>query len=1347
MLAFFMNSSTFLLGAAFLPFSLYASISPETLLTPKTAPQDPEALLEAPLKASLNLFQTLSEKAAKAYCGIDYASKIGTSNQAANLFPPTPYSRLKHLSRALKAFLEYAKVDLPESVVNDMKRALLTDEHALYAVLQRLNEIIPQGFKYPLEIQFLLENKPDLKQQGPLPITLPEALRQVHEPLFSLWRENVTYAPESESGFNLFARLNQLKTLTAGRALTPSEAEALGAPIGTSEDATNSNPMGPTPTTLFGKAVLAQKIVTSVLAGTPSHFPRIHHLLTHPQCSIGAALDAAVELVQGTRTEPLRHTVANRLDELHAVWKKDVADRLLFQPRHWPRSCALTTLGDLIEALSQKLTLVPHYVENADEVLSSLRAAFLPFNEDGTVELSGILAALVTRTRMLRIPSFMIDDRGAQTWIETIGNIHETTPRTLFGIANTIANELRETVTLQTLETVRRLVGSPKDAPVAPNDPNRTPTFWSLVNHLAAESLKSVYPQEALIEHIDALENAGGHEVLVDRLHQMDAAVRQIFKDNAYLGAEHLIDVLVLEGPRLLAALNTLSDPHLPTAETDAWWDPASNLYAPLNRILSAALFSEASTVIGDVQASRCVCPQKEDYAFEDLASVLRTTQTNLNAGLVAPKNKDVELKLRALIAKLGGTEADFSRSLETVSKRLAFLQEALPLLASILETPKKAMEALLGERDLKTLFDELRDCTTHLTPENLDWAVALLRDGDPNHPETIPAHLTRMTNDLLMALFGLVIDPYRAPYDGFTLHPRAALRCDLQTLRQTLERDKTVLNEETFRRLGGPWDGASGPTVFGRLVAVEEALLRRQNTALPVEAVLRWSAQFLRRIRDIAREGWTERTAEQIGAPDDAPVRASLFGALNGLLNDVLVAPAVHILDATKETLGRIENQIRVHEAPEDPAYLDLLRRIEAMSSQLPSLSNALGTLAGFLRPRASEQVQTLAQQLFCETQNLARDIEALLDSGEGWRLLLERLEKGANGGASIPALEEALALKLHALFLPLRKVCTSDSFEKANAFLEQYRQRLRPGPCNLYYVTDALRAIGTAASRISSALQSTLAETKLPAERALPPEAARAFEQTTNRHLDALTASIRSLSETMQPTSQALPRFLGKGAVPHDLSDVLADFADEMTQAAQTTEALVEHLGYAVPHAEWTPSPTWDHAALSVSFDEMNAAFDALAQTITQLAQTQDRWGALVSDPSAIGLKVAFQGLELKSLIPSLKAIRNILRAPDSQNGTPLCSGCATVTATEKVEVLASHVEQLGSALSALSHAFEAEAQTGLLRRSERALAGAFETTDGIALTEIVADWPSRMEKLETQINAIMKWLGLSV
>lgn len=1328
---------------AFALFFLSVPILPCTSLSATffandPVPQAPEILLEAPLRAALNLFQTLTKKAATIHCGINYAQHLGVFEQPANSLPSTPYSRLAHLFRAITAFQEYKKVTLPQPVIDAMRIQLLEEEASISEILIRLNEIVPKGFTHLEEIRFLLEESPNLSPKGPFTISLPDALRRLHEPLFALWRQNIVYAPASDTGFNIFARLHQLKELADGHPLTVEEEVALGAPIGTLEDATGGKAVGSTPQTLFGKAGLVQRIISRVLAGAPAHFPRIHHLLTHPDCSIGAALSAAVDLIQGRRTAPLRHTVADRLDELHATWKRDLAERILPPPQHWPAPCVLTALSDRLQMLNRKLIKASPYVEEGQDLLSSLQAMFTVI-EDGWAPLSGLAAPLATLARILALPSFAVDDRGAQMWGATIGNAHDAAPRTLFGIVNTVAEELwPETITRSTLEAVQGLIGMPTDTPTVPGDPNRVPTFWSLINHLALESLKAVYPRETLWERIDDLEDHQTKGQLIERLRLMDAALQQILKNKTCLGLDRLIHTLAVEGPRLLEALQEKA---LADTQNDAWWDPASPLYGPLNRILGAAVCGKISTIVGEAHTTsscRCPCCQSGGVAFQDIGWTLRTVQDNLRQSLMASAGTAAESKVRTLVEKVGTPQPLLSGTLETISDRWTFLQKAVPSLAPFLDDPQNLQQALIGNRGIKILVEELQKVTTAFSPDHLIHAQALLRE--------ITARLNQITHQLLTVLFGLAVDPYRAQYDGFTLQPKAAIRCDLQTLRYTLGLDETIARGETFRRLGGPWEDAAELTVFGRLASVEKALLQRQKTALPIERVLQKTAQFVRQTRAIASEGWTDQTAAQIGTGDETAQMPSLFGTLNGLLGDILASPVMQILEAAQERLDSLAQKLQEHPGLQEPTRKELLNRIENLPLQLPLFSNALNALSGFLRPRTTEQCEVVAKKLLHNIQELTREIDCQpFAPDEEARLKRQLGTQNDVGTSSLWGLANTLALRIHALFLPLKEVCTSEGFAQERTHFETYRQTLRPGSCEFYYMTDALKAIQTAAIRSTNALQSILTQSQTPTERALPPEAAQAFDQTINQYLGTLTTTARFLAKTVDATAQALPSFLGRKTVRHDLSDVVTDLADGATKAAETTESLIRYLGYTllttVPTA---PSLAWEHANLSSTFHEMITDIEKLSKTIECFANARNHWGALVSDPSKWGLQITFQSLEFKSALPQLETIAILLRKQAEKKGSLLCRGCEITMWNQDAGALVTVVEQLSCALKTLGKTFEEEARTGLLHRSEKALERAFELPDGRPLAEIEATWPARVQALETQIKRVKCFFG---
>lgn len=85
-------------------------------------------------------------------------------------------------------------------------------------------------------------------------------------------------------------------------------------------------------------------------------------------------------------------------------------------------------------------------------------------------------------------------------------------------------------------------------------------------------------------------------------------------------------------------------------------------------------------------------------------------------------------------------------------------------------------------------------------------------------------------------------------------------------------------------------------------------------------------------------------------------------------------------------------------------------------------------------------------------------------------------------------------------------------------------------------------------------------------------------------------------------------------------------------------------------------------------------------------------------------MGLKLAFQSLELKGSIQPLQTILTSLRK--AGKGSLLCAECDSKGVIEGVENLSTRIEQISDALTTLSRALEEEARTGLLRRSKKLL-----------------------------------------
>lgn len=1402
-------------------FALLASISPSEAMYDPTL--SPEGALCARFQALIPLFQKAVEAAQRApYEAFDYAHTLGQLDQSADFFPPTPYSRFLHWARVIEGFHLYAKVDLPQEALTQMTAVLEGTESvpSLRSVLGRLADLAPHASEQSSEMLFLLGLSSTVPEEAPVKVSLPEVMAYLSASFFDLWKDYVTWkeppskpvGQETQNGeadykkdetagasnlnpsteeavlkapLGLFADLLEFKVSAEEGGLTDAVQAALGAPLGTLEDQT--------PTTLFGKAILVQKILACVLKGAPAHYPRLHHLLTHPQCSVQAALAETKVLLHSPGAIPPRHTVANRLDKIHGFWKTDLLERLSHQKDYWPVSCQVPSLQDRLTTLYNQIAdLLPFFSSLQDrERALALMEALSPIS--GACPLTHFSGALIMLERLIRIPSQVVDGLTMQVWCKVIGNANDTTSRTLFGILNEVGKiitEFHEAPDPQAWKHIETLMGTPQDAPFAPDEAYRKATYWGLVNGLAFSTLEAALDWEAIENSLESLPEIL-RLPLKKRFETLQEAIRQIFRSKRFWGVDRLIEALQIETPKLLEALSdevlkTNSEALAEAAEA-AWWSQDSPLFGPLNRMIGAAVGASSICLLGGAVDPALSNSTQLTGRFQDLSWTLERVQANLKEGLEKataasekPEGRSLQtmaegqdeavtvedplsfeeapLRFKALTSLVGSPHFSQLGPKTTLSSCLAWAQKILPAVAPLL-TPQAALEVwqlLTAPQGLYALLHRLHTLTESLkiSPSStlFEEAQTLLtaRHGLYD-PSTLLGQVNLLLRLLLTPFFEVMVDASQAHLHGLNFES-SPWRAELQELRVALEASKMKWRKEALT-FGEPWQNHHALTVFGRWKAYEEAVLEKglKGYILPTKALLELTARFGSRIRRgmreiVQSESTVSNDVRWIGMVDDAPEAETLWGLLKAMLEKVLVGSSEESLDEASVLVTELEKVLAKADSQDSPQVNENENPLNLQAALL-GFSKTLRSVASFLPLHGAEQLEAGIQEFSKEVQKSHQRLSS--STSEELAQLALRVGQPSDLEGRVPSLFaqiNRLTLHLHALVFPLRKAYSSVISAEAWAFLESRKSALCPGDCQASAVTAGLRVIQTSLHGIEALLEMILVQK--PQNRALPQAKAEVFNQKQAQLLGMLRQAVQGGGRALTRAAQNLQDVFQNSQNGVGLADVMADLAQESQATYSALQALFEHWGYeGVLQTEQSllPLATWSCKALGEAFKGVNQTLKTLTEALERVSLESQHFEAYVADKAILSEAVGLLALDIKAALPSAYTIQSFLRRQVTVAQSWPCPDCDGKALAKEAEVCSLRLGLLAEAIAALSSTLETQAETSLLKLPLEALTLAKIDDQGVSLAEIMAPFSERLEAMEAKLRVAMYQVGL--
>ncbi|MDR2463998.1 MAG: hypothetical protein LBD36_00040 [Holosporales bacterium] len=1317
------------------------------------------------------LFHTIEKLPLKK---IDYYEINGRPSDTPDVYPVTLYSKFLHLKRTLSAFREYTKLHLPENVIDKMTDIIgqqndKESKPTLCCVINELITCIPLQYHPHVKnkILYLLGVSTDSAPQPPLQQSnLPSIINLLFAQLFDVWREYFVYPGISEN--NVFALLTQLQTIVQERQNLRSESEAsLLIPFGSIHDGSNS--------TFFGKALLAQKIVGSIInTYNPLHYPRIHHLITHESCSVSNAIIATIHYLSNDTTTMPHHTIANRLDCIHKFWKNSLIEKMLVIPNYWPKQheplslqMKITTLYNLLH--DKKMTTA-HNDKQKIEFINKLIAQF-----SCTYEHNSICAKLVVLSNILLNPNTIIDDESFDYWIRFIGCSSDNSNTTLFGIVNSVYDILSiKNTPIDAFIHVVSLIGEQKDW-YETNQGDQT--LQGVLNRLFANCFDITTKYEHEVRQIPVIGGLSSHldtmyRQILTRTDYLFASIRTLVTSHQFDWADLVVECLHTHVPKLVSYLKQygkLSQNELFAHLCKPLWSNFE-IFGELNAMINAVIGGGINRVFNELTYSK---PQRHTLAYY-LNSINKLTQSPNIKGTV----------LHSIIGDQNN--AYLGRTL-TLNDRFRYLQEIIGNISIFEDTTNEwytITNVLLNKFQL--IHTALNVLSRKFDIETFQSAVQILGYvSDLPSQDTVFGVMNSLFYNSSSSLFGLILDKYKAGRLGLIVDTRHSLFDDLQTLKEFLEQTQTLDITDEFNTLGATWHNAYAPSVFGRLISCEDTLIQLWNNAyyIPIYDVLELAAQFYDVIYEIIHDGYTHDTLKKIGTPISNIDEHTLFGVLNHVIATCLTSPLGHNVKYISDVLPTIIEKIFKHPAMQLNDKITILSRIvsqETLQELFPDISiemykniplsileeqiaASFYPIAGFFRFHQAEQLWILGSQMIEIVNKLDSYINQTVASFNPvcpvYDKSIPNTILATIGTATdfenentLFAISNKLGMRIHEIYSTLQKWHNSPLFVEYFQFLDKLKQIFFPGDCQLYYLTNCFFKINQSIANIKTAIQSICSDLSVSIETRTRNECDYAFRLKKHRLFDEIEQNLEKTSTLIQSIAKILPHVLGEQFYEIlrcvDLSEYAIDAVDNFHNLEHSVLQFIHHLGYSFdirgPERQIT---NWTCSEFTLMLNNINTNIAELSQIIYNIGRNFGRFRFFIIDRVETGTWIENCSNMLRRSVNS--SIPFDLRKHEMSNRKLHCNSCRVPAL--QFENFMQSVQELTVNLSFVANAFLSYSQISPLQTTYTLLTGIGQSTNGVSIIdELFSETdphslPSKVDSMCRTIQQIMRIAGL--
>lgn len=1305
--------------------------------------QSQEQYLSEQIQKTRNLFTGLLQTIDKAPIKtLQYAKTLGLLQHKSDLYPVSPYSKIQHLCQSILAFKDYKKVHLPQNIMSSMLKILKSPEKdsdpTLPNIIKYLQTYISRENINKQKILFLLGEIKEAPQDLPLKINLLDTINSLFTPLFQIWKDRIVYQENIYDSQNIFSLLNQLEIIIKNPSLNEEKKFFLETPLGAIDNEDTQ--------TLFGKAILAQKIVGSIITSfAPVHYPRLHHLLTHPSCSITQALIETIHYLKGESETKPHHTIANRLDALHNLWKKSLIEKLINCKNYWPKDIYFLSLQKKIVSIASQLSDLNLIYK--DDNLNTLNSFFNNASYKNTYDYESLFTPITALANLLSNPRIIIDDEHFKDWVYFLGCAGDTLPQTLFGILNFISKKL-ENPSDNTWNETLSLIGKKEDLAEF-NHPQKT--FFGILNYLFTKSFSATNLSfQKIFELVDQLthridmpkhlqEMLGSYHdkknsnTLQERILYLQESIQFVLNQHQFEWIDYLIDNVYSHLPKLIGYLQkglTMPSYDLFSHFGKAWWS-CFEIYESVNAIINAAIGGGIQKIFHDTNS------------YLDQSSLqLQTLKWYLNQIHRHLQNPIFQnSQLRFMVGSPNKTHLD---QVLTLYDRFQYIQEIADSIVifidldiaqewyNVLVSPQTGLLSKFHQ-----FYLEIEKLSRKSNEKTLQNALKILGNTtDSPHQNTIFGIINFLFQKSSSSLFGLILNKYSAQKFNLEIQTRHLLLEDLQKLKEFFEKNKKIEMIDALSLIGGGWHNAFIPSVFGRLAACEDTLLQLWSQAyyIPIYNILSLAAQFYTLTHEIINEGWTIRTLKNIGTPISSVNEISLFGTLNDVISSCLTTPLGCNLKYITVLLPEIISKIQQHPALSQENKEKILKlimaqdlpwknsseeksqeiNIESLQNLEQIIAESFYPIAGFFRFHQAQQLWKIGRKII----TLFQEINQILDLTKkdfdpsypqmNPNLPLTLLEKigtpldfKQTKNASIFLFSHQLGIRLHSMYSTLKKWVHTPEFLKYFQILDQLKQKKFPGKCQLYYLTNGFLKIDQSLNIITKALQSILKDTSVSVQtRSLEEKEFEIFCQKKYQLFNDIEESLKSISRTLISIAQVLPHVLGTQLNEIlrcvDISEYMKDASDYFQRLQESIFKLVQHLGYAL--SEDLPSPSiteWNCSEFLQTIQHTGKILATLSKTIYDIAYNINRFTCFIPDLVETGYKIKKCELILQRIHSSTTDIQHILRHHANQERTFHCPSCNVVKTARFFENITQNLQEVSTNLSFLAQTFFLQAE----------------------------------------------------
>lgn len=1279
---------------------------------------------------------------------LDY-SFVGSFDSEESLYPSTLYSRIQHLRHAV-ATLDRKENHLPEPVIDSMLDILqnqkfpeasidedrrsqiqsLSTSSTLNGVIQVLTNDVAAEAAWEDEIRYLLKQSTQQSKYLSLDANLPDLVNSLFKRLFLEWRNKVIYKEDSNDDQNIFSLLYKLQNIINDPIKTP--AHPLDILIGSMDDED--------PNTLFGKAILTQKIVlNSVISKfTPIHYEQLYSLLDDSQDSVMTALNDTIRYVSGESSTKPTKSIETCFDEIHLLFKKVLIERLMILPDKTERN--KNSLENLMKKISDNLILI----ESNSPQLTLLKQYFFKptpnYRDQNELYYNqySLFARIKSILNILMHPQYLLDYTVFEEWNALIGHETDTCQNTGIGLLKACLNEVN-TKSSDRLDIALSYIGNPHDVFTLNEEKH---SFYGIINRLFRLSFQQllgfIQPDKdrslpALMEKfserfkdspqlaamIGTSEDSIESVTLCGRMNLLCNSIHQLIKDNQFDWADLVIQSLYKEIPEIQRKLQYGID--LPQYDLwkyfgKAWWSD-HEIYKPLNNLIHVVLG-------GGIHQAFSYPNTKAILQPNTLENYIDLINENLE------KTHNITGALRAVI----GDKIPNGIHLEKVStlqNRFYYLHEIIKKLPIFLNYENaQALYKLVSDPDKGLLmkFDALNDLLVNLNIlnqrsqsftqaqkaqiDNLINKARLIIGKNTDQPgmETIASIMNAFFERSSTIFFNLILNKFTASKFGFELENKHSLYDDVLKFQQFLNKNSNPNVNETWGLIGNNWHNKYTPSIFGRLAAIQDILLNLWNESyyIPFDKILEIAAQFHEKINDIMHNSWTPYSVMNVGTPISFIEENSLFGNLNHMIDASLTVSLKRSFTSILETLTEIQQKI-LQTMSLDHAQKDELIALtgdpstEKLYAYLSEISKAFDPIAGFLRLHQTKQLLSTnkkIENLLDDLNNYLQEIynkcsipaEEIIDAVQhhigGSMDVIDRAPE------TVFSLANNLAIRLYCMYCTLNEWMDDRNFLNTFNYLNAIKQEFFPGDCQLFYLSYNLKQLHHLFNEINDNVELSIRQI-------LSSEGVIKWDGG----LEEAVLAFHQLKDPIQQIERMLPSVLasskGELARCSDMSEYIVDIVSLFSQFRYK---MLKGLGRMLYHAqdESDDPRKWNCKEVSLSIQDIAGDFHYQNNIIHLLANHIDPLLQHLEQVAPfINMIQKFKDA-IVQIIPPLQSIQKDIRSHANAHRTFHCLHCNVKTVASAWEAMTGEIEELKMNMESLISALVRKCEETLFRQS---------------------------------------------